>query len=216
MFVVLCALTMAMVWAPVSLHYRGNTYLFVLHEVPMLLGLVFLSPTLLVLCILTAYAFVFVVIRRQALMKAMFNITSNGLSAAFAAVVYREILGAQSPVSFRGWAAAAAALCTTAVFSTIAVWFVMRLHGRTATARRTPIQFTMEATLIAASMCLSFVVLDAAWFDPLDDVAPAPGRRADHRGLPGVQPPFPPLLSAGAPLRLQSERWARRASNPRP
>ena len=34
----------AAVWAPVSLHYRGNTYLFVLEEVPLLIGLVFLSP----------------------------------------------------------------------------------------------------------------------------------------------------------------------------
>jgi diguanylate cyclase (GGDEF)-like protein len=166
MFVVLCALTMAAMWAPVSLHYRGNTYLFVLHEAPMLLGLVFLSPRLLILCSLTASVFVFAVIRRQPFMKSLFNITLNGLSYAFAAVVYREILGALSPVSFRGWAAAAAALCTTAVTTTLAVWFVMRLNGRTATARRTPIQFTMEATLTAASICLSFVVLDAAWFDP--------------------------------------------------
>ena len=58
MFVILCAMWAAAAWAPVSLHYRGNTYLFVLEEVPMLLGLVFLSPTLLVVCAVCAETFV--------------------------------------------------------------------------------------------------------------------------------------------------------------
>ena len=49
MFAIVCLLWAAAVWAPVSLHYRGNTYLFVLEEVPLLIGLVFLSPNVLVL-----------------------------------------------------------------------------------------------------------------------------------------------------------------------
>src|SRR6185437_1726669 len=47
MFLILFLMSAAASWWPVQLHYRGNTYLFLLEEVPMLLGLVFLSPILL-------------------------------------------------------------------------------------------------------------------------------------------------------------------------
>ena len=40
---------------------------------------------------------------------------------------------------------------------------------------------------------------------PVDDAPPPPRRCADRGGLPGVQPPFSPLLGPGAPLRLQPD-----------
>ncbi len=163
MFVILTVMWAAAAWAPVSLHYRGNTYLFVLEEVPMLLGLVFLSPTLLVLCGVCAEAFVRAGPRRQPAVKLLFNVSSGALSIALAAVVYRELLNSSSPMSVRGWIAAAAALCTSMAVTTLTVRVVMRMNGQT-TERRTGVQFTTEAMLMAANMCLSFVVLDLAWF----------------------------------------------------
>ena len=49
MCAVVCVVWATVLWAPVSLHHRGNTILLVLEDVPLLLGLVFLSPSLLVL-----------------------------------------------------------------------------------------------------------------------------------------------------------------------
>ncbi len=163
MFIILCVMWAAAAWAPVSLHYRGNTYLFVLEEVPMLLGLVFLSPFLLVLCGVCAETFVRAGPRRQPAVKVFFNVASGALSVALAAVVYREALGSSGPMSLRGWIAAAAALCTSMIATTLMVRVVMKLNGQT-TERRTGVQFTTEALLMAANMCLSFVVLDLAWF----------------------------------------------------
>ena len=165
MFLLLTALWAGAVWAPVSLHYRGNTYLFVLEEVPMLIGLVFLSPPLLVLSCVCAETLVLAVFRKQAPIKVLFNVASGGFSTALSAVVFREILGHHLPVSLYGWAAAVAALCTAAIITTLTVRVVMKINGQT-TERRSGIQFTTEAMLMAASMCLSFVVLNAAWFDP--------------------------------------------------
>jgi len=165
MFVLLTALWAGAVWAPVSLHYRGNTYLFVLEEVPMLIGLVFLSPPLLVLSCVCAETVVLAVFRKQAPIKVLFNVASGGFSTALSAVVYREILSHHLPVSLYGWAAAVAALCTAAIVTTLTVRVVMKINGQT-TERRSGIQFTTEAMLMAASMCLSFVVLNAAWYDP--------------------------------------------------
>ena len=163
MFVLLCAMYAAASWFPVQFHYRGNTYLFVLEEVPMLLGLVFLSPALLVLACVCAEIFVRVGPRRQAAFKAYFNVVSAATCIALAAVVYREVLGSAQPVSFWGWLAAGAGLLTSMIAAALMVRVVMKTIGQT-TERRTAAQFTTEATFMAANMCLSFVVLDLAWF----------------------------------------------------
>jgi diguanylate cyclase (GGDEF)-like protein len=163
MFLILCVMYAAASWFPVQLHYRGNTYLFVLEEVPMLLGLVFLSPTLLVLAGVCAEVFVRVGPRRQSVVKAYFNVASGAMGIALAALVYREVLGSAKPVSFWGWLAAGAGLCTSMITTTLMARIVMRLLGQT-DERRTVVQFTTEAMFMAANMCLSFVVLDLAWF----------------------------------------------------
>ena len=168
MFVILFVIWAAVSWWPVQLHYRGNTYLFVLEEVPMLLGLVFLSPLLLVLCGVCAELFVGLGPRRQPLFKVFFNVASGALSIALAAVVYRAVLGVgspgfDSPVSLQGWVAAGAGLCTSMIATALMVRVVMRLAGQT-TERRTAVQFTTEGMFMLANMCLSIVVLDLAWF----------------------------------------------------
>jgi diguanylate cyclase (GGDEF)-like protein len=163
MFVILCVMYAGAFSFPVKFHYQGNTYLFVLEEVPTLLGLVFLSPTLLVFAAVCAEIFVRVGPRRQAVFKAYFNVASCGVSIALAALVYREVLGLSSPVSIWGWVAAGAGLCTSMVATTLMTRFFMKIIGQTR-ERQTALQFTTEAMFLAANMCLSFVVLDLAWF----------------------------------------------------
>jgi diguanylate cyclase (GGDEF)-like protein len=163
MFVIVCMMFAAASWFPVQFHYRGNTYLFVLEEVPMLLGLVFLSPTLLVLAAVCAETFVRIGPRRQAAFKAFFNIASCAMSISLATLVYREMLGSAKPVSLWGWLAASAGLCTSMTSTTVMARVVMKVIGQTS-ERQTAVQFTTEAMFMAANMCLSFVVLDLAWF----------------------------------------------------
>jgi diguanylate cyclase (GGDEF)-like protein len=163
MFVLLFAMWAAAAWCPVELHYRGNTFLAELEEVPMLLGLVFLSPRLLILCVVCAETFVRLGPRRQPLVKLFFNVAAGAVSVVLAVIVYRALLGSASPVSGRGWVAAAAALVTSTVATAIAVRIVIKLNGQT-TERRTAVQFTTTAMFVAANICLSFVVLDLAWF----------------------------------------------------
>jgi diguanylate cyclase (GGDEF)-like protein len=163
MFVILCAMYVATSCFPVQLHYRGNTCLFVLEEVPTLLGLVFLSPTLLVLAAVFAEIFVRVGPRRQPAFKAFFNVASGAMGIALSALVYREVLGSSSPVSLWGWLAAGTAICTSIISTTLMGSFGIKIIGQT-NERRTLAQFTTEAMFMAANLCLSFVVLDLAWF----------------------------------------------------
>ena len=164
MFAVLCVLWAGASLAPVALHYRGNSYDFVLDAAPMLMGLVFLSPGLFILCIVSAEAFVRLVVHRQPPFKVAFNVASVGLSATVAVIIFRGILGSSSPVGLRGWPAAAAALCAFAIVLSANLWVVIKLAGQT-TERRTGSYFVTQAMLTAASVCLAFVVLDTAWFN---------------------------------------------------
>ncbi len=161
MFAVVCVLWAAVFWVPVSLHHRGNTILLFFEEVPLLLGLVFLSPTLLVLASLGAVAFIFMILRKQAFYKAFFNMVTGGLGAAVAAIVFREILGTHSAIGFWGWVAGVPALCAAAIITNATVVIMARLLGQT-TERRTAPQILFNAVLTTASVCLAFVVLDAA------------------------------------------------------
>ncbi len=163
MLAVFCVLWAAAIWAPVSVHYRGNTGIIVLDAVPLIMGLVFLSPSLVVLGCVVAETFVMAVVHRQPLFKIFFNAASVAFSTAVAAVIFRELLGTQSPVSLRGWAAVVAALCAKELISTFNFRLVTRLAGQT-TERRTGSQLTTRVMFLAANVCLAIVVLDAVWF----------------------------------------------------
>ena len=164
MFAVLCLVWAVVLWAPVSVHHRGQTVLLALEDVPLLLGLVFLSPPLLVLASIIAAAFVFLVLRKQAPHKVFFNMAAGGLGVAVSEVVFREILGTHSGVSPWGWAAAVAALTVNAVTTYVLVLIMMRLLGQT-TERRTRPELLLYAMLTTASVCLAVVVFDAAWMN---------------------------------------------------
>ena len=91
---VLLTITFAAVMlGPVSVHYRGQTYLFVLSEVPLLLGLVIAAPVVLVISRVIGEAFALGGVRRQSPLKLAFNLASAAMSCVVSILVYRAILG---------------------------------------------------------------------------------------------------------------------------
>ena len=166
MFSIIFVLWAAVNLAPVSLHYRGNTTLVALEEGPLLIGLAFMTPNLLVLSTAAAALFVFAVVRRQPAMKVTFNVAGAGLRVAVAAVVFRELLGSNSPVSsLVGWVAAVAAMVAFQIVSAATLRVVTLLAGLAAPKRKRITHLAFNGLLIAASMCLALAFLDAAWFD---------------------------------------------------
>ena len=162
MAVLIWLLYAASFWAPVSFHHRGNTVLFSIEEVPLLLGLVFLSPDILVLVCVSAI-FIVYALRKMAFLKLAFNISLAGFGTAEAAFVYRLALGTHSPVSPQGWAAAIAALIAQTVTANyILLPIIAKLYGQTSD-KRTGSQILATAMLSAASVALAIVVLNAAW-----------------------------------------------------
>ena len=157
--------------APVSVHYRGQTYLFVLSEVPLLLGLVIAAPAVLVICRVLGEAFALGAVRRQSPLKLAFNLAAETMSCVVAIIVYRELLGqfiatggSRVAVLPIGWAAGALALSAAFVYGHLAVSVVVRLNGR-AQQRKYGFEFTTVALVLVSSIALALVVLDAAWWD---------------------------------------------------
>jgi diguanylate cyclase (GGDEF)-like protein len=163
MFAVICVLWVVANLVPVALPFRGDTYSFVFEEVPLLFGLAFLSPNLLVLSAVCAVALTYSVLRRQALMKMAFNVASAAFATALTATVYRELLGGHSPISLLGWAAAVAALVTSQAATALTLRVITMVNGRRAKQRTGIILLAIQAMLMAASICLAFAFLDAAW-----------------------------------------------------
>ena len=64
----------ATIIGPVSVHYKGQTYLLALSEVPLLLGLVIASPPVLVICFVLGEALALGALRRQPPPKLAFNL----------------------------------------------------------------------------------------------------------------------------------------------
>ena len=166
MLVVVCVLWAAAVLAPVSFHYRGNTNIVTQDQIAMLIGFVFLAPWLFMVgCVVVTDTLVLAAIYRQRPVKLFFNMATIGLANIMALVLYRAVLGTHSPVSVRGWGAATLALVTVAVVSEFNVRVVTRLNGQIS-ERRTASHLTVQAMLSAAGICLAYLVLNTAWFDP--------------------------------------------------
>ncbi|HLN05694.1 MAG TPA: hypothetical protein VK217_05420, partial [Acidimicrobiales bacterium] len=155
----------AVVLAPLSVHYRGQTYMFGLSEVPLLLGLVFAAPAVLVVSRMIGEAFAFGAVRRQSPLKAAFNLSSDAMSTVIAIIVYQALLGSLGGAKVAGgplgWAAGAVALSAAFLYGHVAVAIVVRLHGYVQ-QRKYGFEFTTVGLVLVSSIALALVVLDAA------------------------------------------------------
>ncbi len=161
----------AVMLGPVTVHYRGQKYDFVLSEVPLLLGLVIAAPAVLVICRVLGEAFALGAVRRLSPTKIAFNLASGAMSCVVAIIVYRALLdqfivtgGSRVAVLPIGWAAGALALSAAFVYSHFAVSIGVRLYGRVQ-LRKYGFDFTTVVLVLISSIALALVVLDAAWWD---------------------------------------------------
>ncbi|MEY2459884.1 MAG: hypothetical protein QOG30_1714 [Acidimicrobiaceae bacterium] len=98
---------------------------FSLSEIPLLLGLAYLSPVALVVARLVGSVIALALVRRQSATKLAFNLSYFLLDTGLAVIVYRAVLGGSAPFDARGWVAALAATATSLVVGAIAVSFVI-------------------------------------------------------------------------------------------
>jgi diguanylate cyclase (GGDEF)-like protein len=94
---------------------------FSLSEIPLLLGLAYLSPVALIVGRLVGSALALAIVRRQPATKLAFNLSYFLLDTGLAVIVYRAVLGSSAPYEPRGYLAALAATTMSLLVGSVAV-----------------------------------------------------------------------------------------------
>jgi len=103
----------------VHVRHGGEAVTFTMSEVPLVLGLVFLPPQLLVVARVVGGTLALVTQRRP-VRKVIFNIAMFGMETSIAVVIWYAVLGSGDPLGPRGWLATlVAVLCTSTLSSAL-------------------------------------------------------------------------------------------------
>jgi diguanylate cyclase (GGDEF)-like protein len=111
----------------VHLKVRRDTHTFSLSEIPLVLGLFFLSPAELILTQSLGAGTALVLHRQQGPRKLFFNLAQFALGTSVAIVVFHAILGTGDPLGPPGWTASFAAAFAADVLGAVAVALAIAL-----------------------------------------------------------------------------------------
>ncbi len=133
-----------------------------LRELPNLLGLAFLAPTVYLVAHLAGTGAALVLHRKQRGTKLAFNLALFALEVVVGVTTYRLVLGDASPADPRGWVAALAATLLTDVLSALLIAGVIALHERKldrSALMQTLTRGSLAAVANTALACLVVVLL---------------------------------------------------------
>jgi diguanylate cyclase (GGDEF)-like protein len=150
----------------VTFMLRGDTVTLGLSEIPLVVGVVFLSPAGLLLSTVVAQ-FVVSVIKRRPPFKTVFNVLSLSLSAVAALACYHWVLGSSSPVSLRGWIACAAAVLATELVTNVSVTTVVAVSARRWAQSEWLTTLRASAASMPISVVLALTAINAIWANPV-------------------------------------------------
>ncbi|MDQ4025642.1 MAG: ATP-binding protein [Actinomycetota bacterium] len=101
----------------VHLQFRREAYSFSLSEIPLVLGLFFLTPAVLVFAQLVGSGAALAFHRRQSPLKLVFNLAHLSLEAILASLLFQQIVISGDPTNFEGWIGTGIAVALTTFLS---------------------------------------------------------------------------------------------------
>ncbi|HEX2294387.1 MAG TPA: ATP-binding protein [Actinomycetota bacterium] len=105
----------------VHLQFRQEAYSFSLSEIPLVLGLFFLTPAALVVAQLVGSGAALAFHRRQSPLKLVFNLAHLSLEVILASFLFQALVGNGDPSSVSGWIGTGAAVALTTFLSTVMI-----------------------------------------------------------------------------------------------
>ena len=127
----------------VHLHFRRSAHSFSMSEVPLVLGLFFATPRELLLAQFAGCAVALAVQRRQALLKAAFNLANFAVTTSVAILLLRVVVPTGSHFDVRAWLGAAVATMVYAALGSVSVGFAIWLSEHRAEPLRLAYAFLM-------------------------------------------------------------------------
>ncbi|MDQ3877917.1 MAG: ATP-binding protein [Actinomycetota bacterium] len=112
----------------VHLQFRRDAHSFALSEIPLVAGLFFVSPGILITAQLVGAA-IALLRRRQSLLKLTFNLANFMLNAVIVTLVFRAVVNPANPIGPTGWIAAFAATAAGTAMSVLTINLAMYLSG---------------------------------------------------------------------------------------
>ena len=148
----------------VHLQFRRDTHSFSLSEIPLVVGLFFLPPTMLLVALIAGSGAALALHRRQPLIKLAFNIANLAFTTGLAILLFRLILRSDDPLGPTGWAAAFAGAIAADLIGLVMITVAISLS----TGRPPDIGDLLGSGSIATffNTCLGLLTATLLWIRP--------------------------------------------------
>ena len=170
--------------AVLHVEFRRNAHSMSLNEIPLLIGLVFLSPSQLLLAHLVGTAIVLAVFQRQPALKLFFNLAHFALEDCLAIMVFFALVGRDPSIGPRLWMAGFGAALVASAVGVLTVSMVIWLHQSRIDVEQVRAVFGVSAAGTMFNTCVGLVAVTVLWVDVRGWVLLAPIARDPRIGVP--------------------------------
>jgi diguanylate cyclase (GGDEF)-like protein len=139
----------------VHVEFRRNVHIFSLSELPLAFGLIFATPSAMLLGVLLGPIVVLVVNRGQSPVKVAFNVALFCLGAAVAITILHALVPSRGAVDPAVWGAVLLAALANAVLGALLVCAVIRLSGQAIAASKLFRTLGMATAVCITNTCLA-------------------------------------------------------------
>jgi signal transduction histidine kinase len=146
------------------LQFRRDAHSFSLSEVPLVIGLIFLSPTDLVLAQLVGAGVALVVHRRQSPLKLVFNLSHFCIEAILAALIFHTLVDAD--ITPAAWGATLLATSAATVFGVLMITAAISLSEGRLETKSLPQSLGLGLVVTATNTSLALLAATTLWKIP--------------------------------------------------
>jgi diguanylate cyclase (GGDEF)-like protein len=150
----------------VHVELREHAHSFSLSEVPLVIGLFFLSPPTLVLTQLAGAGVALLINRKQSLVKAVFNMVHFFVVTCLVIPLFAFIVSQGASLGLAGWVAAFVACSSAAAFSTLLIFGAITLSEGRSEVDKLPAVIGFGAIVSATNTAIGLMAVIIVRYEP--------------------------------------------------
>ena len=151
----------------VHLQIRRDAHSFSLSEMPLVIGLFFVSPTALVLAQLAGSLIALTIHRRQSPIKLIFNLSHFCLESSLAAIIFISVAGPlTNPIGIAGWMATFLATFVTTIVGVFMIFLAISLSEGRPQVKNLPQAMGLGLVVGGANTSLALIGVFILWKAP--------------------------------------------------
>ncbi len=147
----------------IHLHLRRDSHSLSLSEIPLIVGLAFLSPLHVLGARIVGGGLTLLLVRRQAPTKLAFNLALHSMETAVAAWIFRGFLAGEEPIHVKAWLAAGLAILVIDLLGTLCITIVIWLHEGTVHLAMLKEVATIGVFLALCNTAVAALVVTVTW-----------------------------------------------------